>query len=62
MPQAKKFIPHATTVAIRSNRDSQAGLPPAFRDLAELLAEIAVRRLQGIGTTPHRRQEPLGDQ
>lgn len=46
MHSLEKACAKNTSAAIPSNRSAEEALPPAVRDLADLLAEIAVRRLR----------------
>jgi len=60
----KNKPPHsgfAEPIAIPANCNEKEALPPALRDLAELLAEIAMRRLQGPAPQDTGAQEPIGD-
>jgi hypothetical protein len=62
MKQSKKNSPQAVPDAIHHNRGAQEGrLPPAVRDLADLLAELAFQRLQSAAPQHTGAQEPHGD-
>jgi len=62
MKRQKQFFRNATPGAIPLNRANQGDLPPPVRDLAELLAEIAMKRLKGPAPQNTGKQESLGDQ
>ena len=47
--------------AIPANRSEKEVLPPALRDLADLLAEIVARRLQAGPVKLQNETETLGD-
>jgi hypothetical protein len=56
MRSARISLPDYKRDAIRRDRTALEDLPPATRDLANLLADIAVRRLRDQETVPSPRQ------
>lgn len=52
MQSKRKVFEKPTKSAIPGNRIQQAELPPAVRDLADLLAELAGRRLRKHAISP----------